>query len=201
MYIYGFSETLAYIRVLIHNDLSVRWLVWHYTNKASPSNKFWQRSHESILCCSHNKPHFNIDDVRIPYTTAYINNNGKTRTPTLGRFSNGSKITTYNAHKNGALPRDVFIIPALAGSSSERTIHPTQKPLALCKKLLLASRNKNNHTHLLVPFAGSGSECLAAAQLGITYTGYEINKQYVQLAKKRIKETLKSQNTLEKHAK
>ena len=44
MYIYGFSETLAYIRTIIKYD--VKWLVWHYTNKTVPSKKFWQISHE-----------------------------------------------------------------------------------------------------------------------------------------------------------
>ena len=62
MYIYGFSEILAHIcvRVPIH----VRWILWHYTNKVTPSLNFWQRTHESILCCYKNKPVFNRDDVR-----------------------------------------------------------------------------------------------------------------------------------------
>ena len=39
------------------------WIIWHYTNKVTPSLKFWQRTHESILCCYKNKPIFNRDDV------------------------------------------------------------------------------------------------------------------------------------------
>ena len=49
MYIYGFSEILAHLSVNI--DLPKRWLIWHYTNKNSPRSSFWQRSHESIICC------------------------------------------------------------------------------------------------------------------------------------------------------
>ncbi len=39
MYIYGFSEILAYVRVRLH--CNVRWLIWHYTNKNTPAAKFW----------------------------------------------------------------------------------------------------------------------------------------------------------------
>ena len=62
IYIYGFSEILAFIRVRI--KLQVSWIVWHYTNKVAPSLNFWQRTHESILCCYKEKPVFNRDDVR-----------------------------------------------------------------------------------------------------------------------------------------
>ena len=53
LYIYGFSEILAFIRVRI--NIRVRWIVWHYTNKVTPSLNFWQRTHESILCCYKDK--------------------------------------------------------------------------------------------------------------------------------------------------
>ena len=43
--------------------------------------------------------------------------------------------------------------------------HPTQKPLALCDKLLKAALNKAGETFVVVPFAGSGSECVSAKQL------------------------------------
>lgn len=185
MYIYGVSEILAYLRVNINHN--VRWLIWHYTNKNSPTNKFWQRSHESILCCYKDQPVFNLDDVREPYSEAYKKSNGKTRAATHGRFSNGETQTVYKVHKNGALPRDVIKIPALAGGAGvERVDHPTQKPISLCKKLLNASKKKD--CLLVVPFAGSGSECVAAKQMNINFFGFEINKKYVKLANDRLNE-------------
>ena len=185
LYIYGFSEILAFIRVRI--PINVRWIIWHYTNKVTPSLNFWQRTHESILCCYKEKPNFNRDDVREPYTQAYLKNAvGKVRKGTKGRF--GSKQTTYKAHKNGALPRDVIKISALAGGAGrkERVNHPTQKPLQLCKKLIKASVVKQKDNLLIVPFAGSGSECLAAKELSVNYIGFEINLEYVKLCQNRI---------------
>ena len=112
---------------------------------------------------------------------------GKVRKSTKGRFSNGEKETVYNAHANGALPRDVIKISALAGGAGkkERVNHPTQKPLELCEKLIKASKNGND-TLLVVPFAGSGSECVAAKKLNINFIGYEINEEYVKLCNERL---------------
>ena len=186
LYIYGFSEILAYIRVRI--NINVRWIIWHYTNKVVPSLNYWQRTHESILCCSKKKPHFNRDEVREPYTASFLKNSaGKARKATKGRFSNGETETTYTAHEKGALPRDVIKISALAGGAGkkERVDHPTQKPLDLCEKLIKASK-KGDDTLLVVPFAGSGSECVAAKKENINFIGYEINGDYVNLCNERL---------------
>tara|TARA_B100000902_G_scaffold207240_1_gene197382 strand:- start:1310 stop:2098 length:789 start_codon:yes stop_codon:yes gene_type:complete len=187
LYIYGFSEILAYIRVRI--NINVRWIIWHYTNKVTPSLKHWQRTHESILCCSKKKPHFNRDDVREPYTQQFLKNAaGKVRKATTGRFSDGETETKYTAHANGALPRDVIKIPALSGGAGkkERVNHPTQKPLELCKKLIKACKNGDD-TLVVIPFAGSGSECVAAKEENVKFIGFEINQDYVDLCNKRLK--------------
>jgi site-specific DNA-methyltransferase (adenine-specific) len=189
MYIYGFSETLAFVRTRI--TCNVRWLVWHYTNKVVPSLNFWQRTHESILCCYKDKPVFNRDDVREPYTEGFLKGAaGKVRKATKGRFSSGENETVYNAHENGALPRDVIKVPALAGGAGkkERVDHPTQKPLSLCETLLKASKNKEGDTLLVVPFAGSGSECVAAKKELINYIGFEINDKYIEICNTRLLE-------------
>ena len=188
LYIYGFSEILAFIRVRI--NINVRWVIWHYTNKVVPRLNFWQRTHESILVCSKNKkPVFNRDDVREPYTATFLKNAaGKKRKATKGRFSKGDKETIYKAHAGGALPRDVIKIAALAGGAGrkERVNHPTQKPLALCEKLIKAAMNKEGDTMVVIPFAGSGSECVAAKKLEVSFIGYEINPEYVALCNERL---------------
>jgi site-specific DNA-methyltransferase (adenine-specific) len=195
MYIYGFSEILAYIRVRL--TCNVRWLVWHYTNKNVPSLKFWQRSHESILCCWKDTRVFNVDEVREPYTDTFLKNAaGKQRKATKGRYSKGDKETTYTAHEKGALPRDVIKVAALAGGAGkrERVAHPTQKPLELCKKLLFASKQNQDDT-VVVVFAGSGSECVACKQLGLPFIGFEINQDYVNICNKRLEEEKQCQET------
>lgn len=206
MFIYGFSEILAYLATNI--QANKRWLVWHYTNKNVASLNFWQRSHEGILCVwKDKKPTFFRDAVREPYSETFLKNSaGKVRRSKKCRFSKGASTTVYNAHEKGALPRDVIKVPALAGGAgrSERhffcktcdktylskdlenhrahTIlkHPTQKPLLLTEKLLNSCLNQKGM--VFIPFAGSGSECLVAKQLGHDFIGIEINEEYIQLA-------------------
>ena len=122
MYVYGFSEILAHLSVNI--DLNQRWLVWHYINKSTPMLNFWQRTHESILCCWKEEKTFYRDQVRVPYTDAYIKGYsgekaGKKRPATKGRFG-GSQETSYTVNDKGALPRDVISSPALAGGYGAR---------------------------------------------------------------------------------
>lgn len=213
MFIYGFSEILAYIFVNI--KMNKRWLVWHYTNKNSANLEFWQRSHESIIVCWRDKPIFNTDLVREPYTETFLTHSaGKSRKPMISRFGNGSVETIYNAHENGALPRDVIKIPTLAGGcgSSERWFicetcgnkvfhpeeleehsshnlikHPTQKPIEICERLLKSAMPKENGL-VLVPFAGCGSELVACKKLGLRYIGFEITKEYIEIANVRLNE-------------
>lgn len=187
MFVYGFSEILALILARIPYGIKRRWLVWHYTNKNVASVKFWQRSHESILLLWKEDKVFHQDEVREAYTETFLNGAaGKERASTKGRFSNGEKKTTYTAHPNGALPRDVIKIPALAGGAgkNERVDHPTQKPLLLCDKLLRSCKQEDGY--VLIPFAGSGSECVAAKKLGLPYIGIEINKEYIELINSRL---------------
>lgn len=209
IYIYGFSEILARLSVLIEDkEHPLRWLIWHYTNKNVPSLNFWQRSHESIICTWKNKPIFNRDDVREEYTDTFLKNAaGKVRKSTAGRFSKGDKETVYNAHEGGALPRDVIKIPALAGGAgaAERwfycedcknvyppnalkehkehnTIkHPTQKPLLLTEKLLKAALPKGEKSTIVIPFSGSGSECVASQRMGHNFIAFDNSEMFVKL--------------------
>ena len=213
MFIYGFSEILAYLSIEI--PINKRWLIWHYTNKNVASLNFWQRSHEAIICAWKDKPIFNRDEIREPYTEGFLNGAaGKVRKGTIGRFGKNGLETIYKAHEGGALPRDVIKIPALAGgagmierwflcktcddvyeprqlqkhSGHEIMKHPTQKPLELSRKLIKSAAPKKDGV-VLVPFVGTGSECVAAKELGQSYIGFEINPDYVRMAEKIIGNT------------
>ena len=62
--------------------------------------------------------------------------------------------------------------------------HPTVKPVALMKYLIKLVAPKNSH--ILDPFMGSGTTGMAAKELGITFTGIEMDKSYCDIAKRRI---------------
>lgn len=70
--------------------------------------------------------------------------------------------------------------------------HPTQKPLRLTQRLLLISAKPGGK--LLVPFAGSGTEIVAAERFGLQSVGFEIDKPYFNIACKRIEAQFQRQD-------
>lgn len=211
MFIYGFDEILAHISVLLPISQH-RWLTWYYTNKNVASLNFWQRSHESILCYWKDTPVFNRDAVREPYTDGFIKGSAGKIRPASATGRGGHAASVYNANPLGALPRDVIKVSTLAGGKSlqerimycktcgkiispkdrkshlehELIIHPTQKPLELTDKLIKSCKPTGNY-NVLIPFAGSGSECISVLNNNGNYIAFEINPDYVQLAQEGIK--------------
>ena len=65
--------------------------------------------------------------------------------------------------------------------------HPTIKPLQIIKNLELNSSERGGT--ILDPMMGSGTTCVAAKELGRKYIGFEIDRGYFEIAKRRIEET------------
>lgn len=211
MFVYGFSEILAHLSVNL--EMNHRWLIWHYTNKVTPSSKFWQRTHEAIICAWKSKEQriFNLDSVREPYTDGFVKGykgKNRKRPGTSGRFGT-KETTTYKVNDLGALPRDVLKVSALAGGSGSKSRisycpvcdevivgskearahedhkkqiikHPTQKPFELTKRILMSCMPEAGK--VVVPFAGTGSECLVAKALGHEFIGFDLNPDFVRMA-------------------
>ena len=216
IFIYGFSEILAHLSVKL--KLDKRWLIWSYTNKTVPTYKSgWQRSHESIIYAWKDKPKFNCDEVRIPYSDTFLKNSaGKKRTTSDTARYGAIEDTVYTAHPNGALPRDVFSnISTLAGGAGAKeryflldgvfhlprdmkklskddkkriVKHPTQKPFKLTEKLLKSSKPTEGGL-VVIPFAGSGSEGVVCKKLGLNFIGFDINETYITLANMAVDNT------------
>ena len=70
----------------------------------------------------------------------------------------------------------------------ENRFHPTQKPLKLISRLILASSNPEDI--VLDPFSGAGSTQLAAIKHKRHYLGFELDEEYFKIAQSRIKSSL-----------
>jgi site-specific DNA-methyltransferase (adenine-specific) len=68
--------------------------------------------------------------------------------------------------------------------------HPTQKPLN-CLRTLISAFSKPGDI-VLDPFAGSGSTCVAARELGRRYIGIEIDATYYTAARARLTAPIKA---------
>jgi site-specific DNA-methyltransferase (adenine-specific) len=62
--------------------------------------------------------------------------------------------------------------------------HPTQKPVDLLERIILASTNQNDL--ILDPFMGSGTTGVVATKLGRRFVGIDIEQSFVNLAERRI---------------
>jgi site-specific DNA-methyltransferase (adenine-specific) len=111
----------------------------------------------------------------------------------------------YEAMKDGRFPEDpmkkpetqmrsVWSIPTTPQTEKEFGKHPTQKPLALLKRIVLASTNPNDI--IFDPFNGGGTTGIAATLVGQRkYIGCELNQEYIDLTIKKYN-SIKSQNSL-----
>ena len=68
--------------------------------------------------------------------------------------------------------RDVWDIPALRGNQPEMIGYPTQKPLALYERMVLASSSRDEV--VFDPFAGCATTCVVAEKLGRKWVGIDI---------------------------
>jgi DNA modification methylase len=75
-------------------------------------------------------------------------------------------------------------LPAANAARGEDLVHPTQKPVALMKRLL----SKLDAETVLDPFMGSGTTGVACAQLGRKFIGIEIEPKYFDIACRRIEQ-------------
>lgn len=82
--------------------------------------------------------------------------------------------------------------------TSQSNIHPTVKPVELMRYLCRLITPPNGI--VLDPFMGSGSTGVAALQEGFNFTGIEINKEYFEIARERIKATPKQGRLFETDA-
>ncbi len=176
IFIYGIHHHLCWIQCYLYElGLSYRrQIIWYYENGFAGYTKTLAANYEPILWFSKgNKYTYHL--IREPYkSTARLKHK---------IVKNGKE---WKPHPEGRLVGDVWKFPVLAGRRfrDEKVDHPTQKPLSISKRLVTHFSNLGEL--VIVPFAGSGSECLASLMSDRHFIGFELNKGYVEIAEGRI---------------
>jgi DNA modification methylase len=177
IFVYGIHHYIGFVQVELYNlGLEYRrMIIWNYENGWSRSTRTLATHYEPLLWFSKGS-NFTYHAIREPYKSTdrlkhAITKNGKVWTP----------------HPDGRMAGDVWKFPVLAGRrfAKERTEHPTQKPLGLTDRIVTHFSNQGDL--VVVPFAGSGTECVSAVRNGRHYWGCEIKPEYVDLARERLK--------------
>lgn len=110
---------------------------------------------------------------------------------------NAKHIFNYELMKNGDWGSDEIKKPNKqmrsvwqidTPKSYEKTFgkHPTQKPLELLRRIILASTNENDL--ILDPFTGSSTTGIMALELGRKFIGIDLEKEYLDLSIKRFED-------------
>lgn len=95
----------------------------------------------------------------------------------------------YNIMKelnNNKQMKDVWTTSLTKPSEKKCGKHPTQKPLEILDKIILASTKENDL--ILDPFCGSSTTGISAVRLNRRYIGIDNEKEYIELSKRRYKE-------------
>jgi site-specific DNA-methyltransferase (adenine-specific) len=85
----------------------------------------------------------------------------------------------------------VWRIPAVPIREKSLGRHPTQKPLRLLRRAVLASTREGEL--VFDPFCGSGTTGVAARELGRFFVGAEREREYAELAGRRIGVAVRSE--------
>lgn len=88
----------------------------------------------------------------------------------------------------GTQMRDVWNLPAIAKWEKSCGKHPTQKPLSILSRIILASTEKG--AWILDPFTGSSTTGIAANLLDRRFLGIDRDEKFLQISKNRKEEII-----------
>jgi site-specific DNA-methyltransferase (adenine-specific) len=143
-------------------------VIWAYDYGGRGKDR-WPRKHDNILVYTKYMPDhiFNWDDIdRIPYMAP-----GLQKDPARAAA--------------GKVPTDVWWMSIVGTSSKERTGYPTQKPVKLIERAVLASSPPGGL--VMDVFAGSGTTGEAAHKHGRSFILADVNPQAIEVMKARFK--------------
>ena len=116
------------------------------------------------------QPPENYENLSVQKRLDALDANGLIYWPPRGRVP---RFKRYLSTSRGRRVHDVITdITPLSGQSKERTGYPTQKPIALYKRIVEASSNEGQL--VLDPFCGCGTTLMAAEELNRQWIGIDL---------------------------
>jgi adenine-specific DNA-methyltransferase len=155
----------------------VQEIVWSY-GAGVAGRKFFSPRNEKFLWCVKDEWDyvFNLDDVRDPNV----------------KYPKQKKNGKIKVNPIGKNPGDVWYFKKVTSgqdrASKERTTHPAQFPEEVIERIIKACSNEGDL--IFDPFLGSGTTAAVALRLNRRVVGFEIRKDYCDIAKERIEKTL-----------
>ena len=120
----------------------------------------------------------NFYDVKVDFNKVkqpYKNPNDKRVKKLIENGSQGTRLYDWFS--------DIQIVKNV---SKEKTGHPCPVPVALMERIILLTTNEGDT--VMDPFMGSGTTAIACMNTNRNYIGFEIDKQYYDIAINRVNE-------------
>ena len=194
-------DAVHYLRILLDEIFSEEnfrsEIIWSY-KRWSNSQKGLIPNHQTILYYTktqHYKYHTIYQDYSPTTNVDQIlqdrvrNKSGKCE---YKKDSDGEAV--IGKEKKGVPLSDVWDIPFLNPKAKERVGYPTQKPVALLKRIIHLASDEGDV--VLDPFCGSGSTLVAAKLLNRRYIGIDISSDAVKITKERLNTLCESESSL-----
>lgn len=163
-------------------------IIWKKTNPMPESVKDrFTTSHESIFLLSKNNQ-YKFNQIKEPHKTAPNYEGGETRGHTTkdGKKWAGQQDQRHGSNINysegGKNKRDVWEMSVASFQEAHFAVFPEQLP----KNCIKAGSDEGDV--VLDPFSGAATTGVAALKLGRKYVGVDLNSDYHDIAKKRIRE-------------
>lgn len=170
LYLHIDYREVHYCKVLLDRifgrDCFLNEIIWAYDYGGRPTRK-WPPKHDNILVYVRDPKNyvFNADEIdRIPYMAPDLVGEAKAA--------------------RGKLPTDTWWHTIVGTNSKEKTGYPTQKPLAILRRIVLASSKRGDT--VLDFFAGSGTTGEAAFRLGRHFILIDNNEEALRVMAKRF---------------
>ena len=169
--IYSIGFAMQELGYKILNDI-----IW-YKRNAPPnlSCRYFTHSTEIVLWAAKNEKSKHYFDYKLMKKM----NNGK-------QMRNVWQFTEEEEKQRNI--DNIWEISAPPATEKKFGKHPTQKPLELLKRIILASTKEGDL--VLDPFCGSSTTGVAAVLLNRKYVGIDLEKEYLELSVKRLEECI-----------
>lgn len=158
-------------------------IVWDKVNCSSGilAKKRPLKSHENILVFYKNQPTYNPQMTR----GTKWHRCGKNEIKVASIYGNGKTAQRKSGSDETDLkyPKSILTV---SNADNTKRLHPTQKPVALLEWLVKTYTNRGET--VLDNTMGSGSTGVACVNTGRRFIGMELNKEYFEIAKKRIEQ-------------
>ena len=155
-------------------------IIWSYRTGGASSRRFSRKHDVLFLYAKNTREVFFKSLTEKSYT--------QSPSRRAGTVNYGGGTAEFHEDERGVYTivnmRDVWEISYVGSTSPERTGYPTQKPLALLRRIVEASSREGDI--VMDPFCGCATTCVAAQQMHRNWIGVDVSDVAVELVTDRL---------------